>query len=199
MDPQSAIIFLENWGYPAFAILLGATGFGSPIPEDLLLITAGYLISAEVFSWRVALPIAYAGVTVSDCILYWLGTRVRTHSSTWLSRFVRPAGVQKATGWLRRGDVVVLVARLVPGTRAVTFIGAGVRGIPFHRFLLLDAIGAAIWVPLVLYLGAQLGEEIGGLERLFARVSQTVWWVIVAIAVALAVAWRFLKAEESKL
>jgi membrane protein DedA with SNARE-associated domain len=198
VDPQTAIVFLENWGYPALALLLGATGFGSPIPEDLLLVAAGYLISADVFSWRVTLPLAYLGVTGSDCILYWIGTQVRSHSQAWLKRFVRPSRLALATGWLRHGHVVVFIARLVPGTRAVTFIAAGVHGIPFRRFLLFDAIGAAVWVPLLLFAGAQLGEEIGGIERLFVRVSKALWWLVVA-AVLLVIAWRFFRTEESKL
>jgi membrane protein DedA with SNARE-associated domain len=198
VDPQAAIEFVENWGYPAFAILLGATGFGSPIPEDLLLLTAGYLISADVFTWRVALPLALAGVIGSDCILYWLGSRMRTHSTRWLRRLVRPGRLRVATKRFRHGHIAVFVARLVPGTRAITFLSAGVQRVPFYRFVIFDALGAAIWVPLILVVGAQVGQEIGGIERLFSRVANFVW-VLILLATVLAVAWRFFRTEESKL
>src|SRR5688500_9464711 len=51
MDPHSLLTLLETWGYAALLVLLIATGIGSPIPEDLLLLTAGYLIFAGVFLW----------------------------------------------------------------------------------------------------------------------------------------------------
>jgi membrane protein DedA with SNARE-associated domain len=90
------------------------------------------------------------------------------------------------------------VARLVPGTRAITFLSAGVQRVPFYRFVIFDALGAAIWVPLILVVGAQVGQEIGGIERLFSRVANFVW-VLILLATVLAVAWRFFRTEESKL
>ena len=198
MDPESALVFLKHWGYPALGLLLGATGFGFPIPEDFLLLTAGYLISAQVFRWQIALPIAVAGVVASDCILYWLGTQIRTHSARWIGRFVRPERLDDVTPWFRYGDRIILAARLVPGTRAVVFVGSGLRGVAFQRFLLFDVIGAAIWVPLMLLIGAQIGEEIGGLELLFSRIARGAWWLAILV-ILLAVTWRFFRTEESKL
>jgi membrane protein DedA with SNARE-associated domain len=198
VDPQGAIQFLESWGYPLFGLLLAATGIGSPIPEDLLLVAAGYLIAHGVFTWPATLPVAYCGVVASDCILYLIGTRIRTHSEPWARRFIRPERLDRFRSWFQRGHAAVLFARLVPGTRAVVFVGAGLNGIPFRRFLLFDAIGGAIWVPLVLIAGAQIGEEIGDLERLLSRITNVVW-VLAAAVLILGIAWRFFRAEESKL
>jgi membrane protein DedA with SNARE-associated domain len=198
VDPQPAVAFLEQWGYPALALLLGATGFGSPIPEDLLLLVAGYLISAEVFTWRVTLPIAYAGVVGGDCILYWVGTQIRTHSRRWASRFIRPGRLDVIAPWFNFGDGIVFIARLVPGTRALVFVSSGARGMPFRRFLVFDALGAAVWVPLLLFAGAQIGDEIGGLQQLFTHMARAGWWLVVA-ALLLAMAWRLFRTEESKL
>ena len=115
---------LESWGYAAYLLLLGITGAGSPIPEDLILATAGYMISAGIFSW--------------------------------------------------------------PGR------------MPFGRFLLLDAAGAVLWVPAVLLLGARIGEEIGGLDRLVASAGRSAVWAGVTILI-LVLAWSLWRAEESKL
>jgi len=198
VDAQSAIAFLESWGYPLFALLLAATGVGSPIPEDLLLLAAGYLIAVDVFAWHVALPLAYSGVVVSDCTLYWIGTRIRTHSGGWGRRLIHLDRVERFGSWFRHGAMIVMLARLVPGTRAVVFVGAGLRGIPFTSFLLYDAIGSAIWVPALLVIGAQFGERLGDIEQVLARMANALWLVVVA-SVLLAVAWRYFLSEESKL
>lgn len=198
MDAQGAIAFLESWGYPLFAVLLGATGIGSPIPEDLLLLAAGYLIAANVFTWPVTLPLAYAGVVSSDCLLYWIGTRIRIHSGSWAERLVRLDRVERFGSWFRHGEAIVMLARFVPGTRAVVFVGAGLRGIPFRSFLFFDALGGAVWVPSMLAVGAWFGEEIGGVEQVLAGLANAFWALVLASAL-LGLAWRFFLSEESKL
>jgi membrane protein DedA with SNARE-associated domain len=191
---------LESWGYAAYLLLLGITGAGSPIPEDLILATAGYMISAGIFSWPGAILAGVAGVVGSDALLYYWGTRLRVGvEGGWTSRLFTPPHIRKAERLLARfGDKTVFIARLLPGTRAVSFVGAGARRMPFGRFLLLDAAGALLWVPAVLLLGARIGEEIGGLDRLVASAGRSAVWAGVTILI-LVLAWSLWRAEESKL
>lgn len=191
---------LESWGYASYLFLLGITGVGSPIPEDLILATGGYMISAGIFSWTGAILAGVAGVVGSDALLYYWGTRLRVGAEGgWTSRFLSPRHIRKTERLLTRfGDKTVFFARLLPGTRAVTFVGAGVRHMPFGRFLLLDTAGALVWVPAVLVLGARIGEEIGGLDRVVAGAGRSAFWVGVTV-LALVLAWSLWRAEESKL
>ena len=191
---------LESWGYAAYLLLLGITGAGSPIPEDLILATGGYMISAGIFSWPGAVLAGVAGVVGSDALLYYWGTRLRVGvEGGWTSRFFTPRHIRKAERLLARfGDKTVFIARLLPGTRAVSFVGAGARRMPFGRFLLLDAAGAVLWVPAVLLLGARIGKEIGGLDRLVASAGRSAVWVGVTILI-LVLVWSLWRAEESKL
>jgi membrane protein DedA with SNARE-associated domain len=181
-------------------LLLLATGLGSPIPEDLILATGGYLISASAFSWPAALTLGILGVVSSDVLLYAWGRRLHAGvSGGWMGRLVRPHHLLAAERWLVRfGDKAVFFGRLLPGTRTVAFIGAGVRRMPLGRFLLFDLLGAVVWVPAVLFAGSQVGEEIGGLDQLLARLARSVVWVALALVV-LAAIWKWRGAEASKL
>lgn len=199
MSPAGLAELLGDWGYATYVVLLCATGIGSPVPEDLILATAGYLVSAGVFGWPGAIAAGVVGVVVSDVMLYGWGRRIRAGATTgWLSRLVRPGHLARADRWLSRfGPWSVFVARLVPGSRAVAFIGAGLREMPFARFVIADVAGAVLWVPLVLALGAKLGDEIGGLDRLVGWAGRIGLWVAVALILLLAV-WTRWRAEESK-
>lgn len=199
MSPARLAELLGDWGYATYVFLLCATGVGSPIPEDLILATAGYLVSAGVFGWPGAIAAGVFGVVASDALLYGWGRRIRDGAGGgWFSRLVRPDQLARADRWLSRlGPWSVFLARLLPGTRAVAFIGAGLRQMPFNRFLLADIAGALIWVPLVLALGAQLGDEIGGLDRVIGWVGRMGLWVAGAI-ILLLVVWTRWRAEESK-
>jgi membrane-associated protein len=200
MDPSTLAVFLQQWGYPAFFLLLCITAFGFPIPEDLLLLSGGYLISADVFSWAIALPIAIGGVITSDFILYTFGRRMAQHAASRPpGRLVATARLQRFAGWFDRvGAGAVFLARLVPGTRAVVFISAGLRGVPPRIFVLYDAAGALLWTPLMVWLGTVLGGRIGSLAHLIDGVARFAFWIVV-IAVALLVLHRYWRTEESKL
>ena len=200
MSPARLAELLGDWGYATYLLLLVATGLGSPIPEDLLLATAGYLISANAFSWPGALILGIVGVVTSDVLLYTWGRRLHAGMSRgWMSRLVRPHHLAAAEVWLARfGDKAVFFGRLLPGTRTVAFIGAGVRRMPLGRFLLFDVLGALVWVPAVLFAGAQMGEEIGGLDQLLARLARSVVWIVLGLIILLAL-WKWRGAEASKL
>lgn len=200
MDPSTLAVFLESWGYPAFFVLLFLTAFAFPVPEDLVLLSGGYLISIGVFSWPVALPLALAGVISSDFVLYTFGRRMRSRAvGRREGRLVPPHRLQRFAGWFDRiGAAAVLLARLLPGTRAVIFVLAGMRGLPPRTFLVWDAAGAVIWTPAMLWLGMELGERIGSLAQLLDGIARFAFWIIL-LAAALLVLRRYWRSDESKL
>ena len=201
MTPESAAALLSTWGYPAyFALFLGAA-FGSPLTEDLLLLLGGYLVGTHVFSWSVATPIAYAGVVSTDSILFAFGRRLRSHTLRrgWVRRVIRPGRLRVATRWFTRfGDWTVFAARLVPGTRMVVFVTAGLRGMPLRRFVAYDALASAIYVPVLLSAGARLGERFGTLGSTIDWVADRVLWLAAALLAVTIVRRLWLRRERQK-
>ena len=200
VDSESLVTALGLWGYPALLVLLILTGVGSPIPEDLLLLAAGYLVFSDVFDWPAALAVSLAGVVVSDLMLYSAGRHLAWRSLRWPdSRVLSRERLARATGWFDRvGDPLVLIARLIPGTRAMVFLAAGARALPVWRFLRYDILGASLWVPSMLLLGHASGSRIGNIETVMVWLSRSVAWVI-ATATVLFVLWLTWGREESKL
>lgn len=200
MNAELITEFISEWGYAALLALLLATGVLSPVPEDALLLAAGYLVSAGALDWTWTILVSLVGVVGSDAILYWWGTRIRAAGRKgWSRHVIRPERLERAAEWFARfGEPVVAFGRVVPGTRALVFVGAGFRGIPFGRFLFYDTIGAIVWVPLLTFAGTRLGEELGNLQRAGAFLGRAAAWIALAGAVLL-LAWYFARSEESKL
>jgi membrane protein DedA with SNARE-associated domain len=200
MDPTTVSTFLGTWGYPALLFLLLLTGIGSPIPEDLLLLTAGYLIFSGVFEWPVALAVCLAGVVLSDLMLYSAGR----HVGWWTARrrnprFLNHKRLLRVTGWFGRcGNWLILAARLLPGTRAIVFVTAGLRTVPAWSFLRFDLLGALLWVPAMLAVGHLVGSRIGGVGQVMEWFTRGAPWVA-ALAGALLLIWLWMGREESKL
>src|SRR5690606_29903238 len=109
-----------------------------------VLLAAGYLVFTGVFGWPVACALGLIGVVVSDLMLYAAGRHLLWRSDTGRNpRLLSERRLDAATRWLDRvGPWGVLIARLVPGTRLVVFITAGVRNMPPLRFVAFDAAGA---------------------------------------------------------
>ena len=200
MNPSTLAVFLQHWGYPAFLLLLFLTSFGFPVPEDLVLLSGGYLISIGVFSWPVSLPIALIGVISSDYVLYTFGRRMATHATGESEgRLVPIHRLQRFAAWFDRvGAAAVLFARLLPGTRAVVFVSAGLRGVSPQAFLAWDTAGALLWTPVMLWIGTELGERIGSLAQLLDGIARFAFWILL-LAAALLVLRRYWRREESKL
>lgn len=200
MDVQTLSALLETWGPFALLGLLVLTGVGSPIPEDLLLLTTGYLVFTGVFGWAAALVVGLVGVVTSDLLLYSAGRHLAVRSRRADSRVLSPRRLQRATGWFERlGDRLVFAARLTPGTRALVFLTAGLRAMPIGRFVRYDVLGAAIWVPIALGAGYALGHGVGGLEELHRIVADAaIWGLLIVVGLVLA-AWLSWGREESKL
>ena len=200
VDPETLAALLDTWGYPALLLLLILTGVGSPIPEDLLLLTAGYLVFSDVFDWPAALAVSLVGVVLSDVMLYSAGRHLAWRSTRWAdSRVLSRERLERATGWFNRvGHPLVFIARLIPGTRAMVFLAAGVRALPVWSFLRYDLLGASLWVPSMLVVGHASGSRIGDLEAMVAWVSRSAVWMIGAATVLLLI-WLSWGREESKL
>lgn len=199
MEPHELSALLGSWGYPALFALFLATGVGSPVPEDVLLLATGYLISVGILGWAAAAAVAWLGVIASDLILFAAGRRLAWHiSGRSVDGFFSPARMRHATRWFDvRGDRLVLLARLVPGTRAVVFVTAGMRAMPGQTFLKYDALGAMLWVPTLLWVGHLAARRLGDPVALADYVTGATWTPVVVLVVF--ICWLTLGREAAKL
>jgi len=174
----------NEYGYLGVFLALIAAGFGFPIPEELPVITAGILVGHEdtTLKWYIMLPVVMAGVVIGDGILYAIG-RLWGHKLLdlkWVQRnFVPPEKrAEIEHNFARRGIMVLLGARLLPGIRTPIFIVAGSMRVPVARFLLADLIYAIPLVNLLFWLSYMLTDQ---MVELFNRINEYRTLVVVAI------------------
>jgi membrane protein DedA with SNARE-associated domain len=71
-----------------------------------------------------------------------------------------------------------MIARFLPGVRAVTFFTAGHARMGYFRFICWDGLAALVSAPLFVFLGFQFGDQ---LEELIQRVRHGQIRVIVGL------------------
>jgi membrane protein DedA with SNARE-associated domain len=181
---------LSLWG-PFFVLIL--CGLGLPVPEDIVLVTAGALAEMDGRVWIETSVIMYAGVMLGDSTIFfagrYFGTRLR--SSRWFQRgFSAKKQAKVELLFERYHSMVLFVGRFLPGLRAPIFFTAGSTRVKFWKFFCLDGLAALISVPFFVWLGHWLWrkfkDDISEIERVLSR-TQTYTLMIAGVILLLVV------------
>ncbi|MFF4313883.1 DedA family protein [Streptomyces sp. 900105755] len=160
--------------------------FGVPAPGETILIAAGIYAGAGQLNIVAVAVIAFTAAVVGDNIGYLIGhTGGRAFVHRWGRYvFVTPERFQKAEEFFtRHGGKIVVVARFVEGLRQVNGIIAGTSGMLWRRFLVFNAIGAALWVGLWASLAYVAGSHI---TAIYEEISRYQLYALIALVVLVA-------------
>jgi membrane protein DedA with SNARE-associated domain len=179
------IAFLAGFdGFTAYALILSvllACGLGLPIPEDITLVSAGILAALGNISLIGAFVAGFIGVLFGDTILFFLG---RTYGNRvfqlpgFRTVFTEKRVELARTKVLANSKLICFTARFLPGLRAPIYLTAGILGVRPFTFILLDGIAALISVPVWVYLGWYLGEN---LDHLISVVTKAQRFIVLGI------------------
>lgn len=123
-----------------------------PIPSEVLLPFAGYLVAVGRTTWWEAGFIALLGGTIGAVLAYLVAYAA---GQTWGSH---AHGLDRAQRWFERyGEAAVFFGRLVPGVRTYISLPAGLARMRFGRFLGYSVLGALPWTVVFIYLGYEFG------------------------------------------
>ncbi|SFY48225.1 DedA family protein [Streptomyces sp. F-1] len=174
---------LAHYGYWAVGAVILVEDFGVPAPGETILLAAGvYAGAGELDVVKVGL-IAFAAAVVGDNIGFLIGHYGgRAFVHRWGRYvFLTPKRFATAEGFFHRhGGKIVTVARFVEGLRQVNGIIAGTSGMHWRRFLVFNALGAALWVGLWTSLAYLAGSHI---TEVYDEIKRYEIYFLVALAV----------------
>jgi membrane protein DedA with SNARE-associated domain len=138
------------------------------------------------------MAVGLAGILVGDSVIYWAGRRlgVRVAEFRLLRRLVPSEKLEQVEKLLRRrGNVVVVIARFLPGLRAPTYFTVGHSRLPYWEFLLFDGMAALVSAPLWVALGFWFGGDIERAAREASRFGHLLLLAVAVVLAALAFRW----------
>jgi membrane protein DedA with SNARE-associated domain len=155
-------------GFIAYAtvfLILLACGLGVPLPEDISLILGGFLAHKGAANLPIMMVVGFAGILGGDSLIFYfgrrLGTKVGKKPGGFFARIITPEKRAKVEGLFAiHGQKIVMIARFMPGVRAVTYFTAGSVGMPYWRFILWDGLAALLSAPVFVFLGFHFGSEL---------------------------------------
>jgi membrane protein DedA with SNARE-associated domain len=177
---ESVDAFIRQYGYSALFGGMVLEQFVPPMPGEPLLLGAGALAGTGHFRLWIAVTLALAGTVVGDLLWYEIGRRGGHRVLKWLCRISIEPDTCVRRGedtFAHRGASALLIAKFLPGLNSIGQPLAGALGMPRHRFLVFDVLGAALWVGLYVGLGYTLHDQLAEAAALAERLG--VWAVAV--------------------
>jgi membrane protein DedA with SNARE-associated domain len=188
----SPIQIIRELGYAGLALLmLGETVF-PPIPSEAVLPLAGYLVHTGDLNLVVVILTSTAGSVAGAVLLY---EAARHGGRPFAERFLDFAHLdrrklEEAEEWFaRRGGLVVLAGRCVPGVRSLISLPAGVLRMPRWQYAIYTTIGSTVWNTVLVLTGYALGSQWKKVSEVIGPLS-TPLLVAVVLGAAGVLVWR---------
>ena len=156
-------------GYLGVMVAMGIESAMIPLPSELVLPYAGFLVSDPTklepltrgpWNFWIVVVVATVGNTIGSLIAYGIGA---WGGRPFLERYgryllIRPHEIELAERFFDRyGAATAFFSRMLPIVRTFISFPAGVARMPLGKFIAYSTAGAVPWSILLVYAGEQLG------------------------------------------
>ena len=154
--------FLLDWGYIALFICMALENMNIPIPSEIILGFAGFLVSQHIFDFTTATIVATIAGLAGSLLSYYMGLK---GGRNLMLRHTAKGGLgakklSLAKNWFEKyGGLAVFTGRLLPGIRTFISLPAGIAKYPLKRFIIYTLLGTIPWTIFLIYMGDFLGEN----------------------------------------
>ncbi len=189
-----------DWGFWVILLLMATENIFPPIPSEVVLSCAGFLTTCSQLTRPQAIVSATLGSLLGAVVLYALGRALpvwRLEKMGFSAQEIEQAG----EWFCKKGKIAVLLCRCVPVVRSLISIPAGAARMQMLPFLLLTAVGTAVWDTALICLGAAAGSSWQMAAAQFDYRSALVGLVLFSVLVTALPFWllkRRAKGESNK-
>jgi membrane protein DedA with SNARE-associated domain len=184
---QFVIPFIEHLysqaGYLGVVLAMAIESACIPLPSEIIMPMAGWMVYRGVFDLWVVAVVATAGNTLGSSLAYWVGYLGGRPLVERYGRYILISthDLEVADRWFARyGEAAVFFGRLLPVVRTFISFPAGVAHMSFGRFLIYSILGAFPWVLALAYAGELMGDNWVVVREVLKNFDYPITAVIVA-------------------
>ena len=182
---------MNSSGYLGLFLLSAIESAGIPIPSEVVLPFAGFLVASGTFSLWGAAAVATLGNYAGSLLLFWIGIS----GGRWiLDRYgtyvlIHKQDIDTGEKWFgRHGSKAVFFGRLMPIVRTFISLPAGVNKMDLKKFSVYTLLGALPWNFLLIYAGYKAGQNWDSFKPYFH-----IFDIVIGVVVVLLVIWYIVK------
>ena len=153
---------IDAGGYAGIAALMGIESACIPLPSEIIMPFAGYLVYLKHLNLWWTATAGAIGCNLGSVVAYWIGAKGGRPLVERYGRWVLMSrhDLDRMTQFFEKyGSATVLVGRLLPVVRTFIAFPAGIAKMPQGKFHLYTFIGSWPWCLALAYAGMKLGEQ----------------------------------------
>ena len=184
---RTAIAVISTLGYAGVFALMAAESMIIPIPAELVMPFAGFLVAQAEFDMAYVFLASSLGSIAGSLVSYWMGRKGGNRLVMSFGRYLLLdlQDLKKAEAYFeRRGEGTIFVGRLIPVVRHLISIPAGIGKMNLKKFILYTFAGATLWNMFLAWLGYVLGQNWNRIRHYTEPVSYAVAALLAAGFVA---------------
>ncbi|AIC95747.1 DedA family protein [Shouchella lehensis] len=152
--------FIMQYGYFGVFVSLVAGIIGLPVPDEVLLITFGYLSYIDYFHISTTVLVCFLGSVIGMSISYFLGIKLgapflEKYGPRFYFSIKRQRSIQQLLN--KHGKWFILLGFFIPGVRHLMGYLSGIAKFSYKSYICLTSIGSALWASLFVFTGYGLG------------------------------------------
>jgi membrane protein DedA with SNARE-associated domain len=161
---NSVITAINNTGYLGIFSLMLLEATSLPVPSEVVLPFAGYLVSQGRLDLWASVVLATSAGVIGALIDYYIGLflGMKVISNYGSRFFISEEQMQSVQSlFQRRGSTIIFLSRLVPGIRTLASFPAGSARMNLPKFIVFTALGCFIFDAILVYVGDYFGSNWG--------------------------------------
>ena len=155
-------IGMSSAGYYGLFILMALESMIAPVPSEVVMPFAGYLVLQGRFDFWIAVLVSGLGSVFGSLLSYYLGIYGGRPFILKFGKYLllEEEHLEWTEKWFRKqGDKTIFISRFIPVVRHLISIPAGIAKMSMRKFLIYTFVGASIWNLILLYAGFKLGSH----------------------------------------
>jgi membrane protein DedA with SNARE-associated domain len=196
--PRRVVDVAAQAGYAGIFALMLLEAAALPVPSEIILPFAGFMVSQRILDFWPVVIISTAAALIGSFIDYYVGWRLGPPLLANQSKipFVDSAHLRRVGVWFDHyGPVAVALFRLVPAARVLISFPAGIYRMSKSRFAMYTLAGCLPWNVVLVYLGWWLGSSWEEVVAAFRYINLIVYVLLILFVVW--VGWK-LSAKRRK-
>jgi membrane protein DedA with SNARE-associated domain len=185
-------------GYPGIFLLMAMESSIIPIPSELIMPPAGYLVQAGKMDMLTAILCGTFGSLFGAYANYFAARYLGRPLILKYGRYVwitEEKFMKVETFFLRHGEISTFIGRLLPVVRHLISLPAGLAGMNHLKFSLYTLLGAGIWVTILTWIGYFIGSN----QELIVKYSHQALYGVLAVSTVLIMIYVKFQPKREKL
>ncbi len=197
--PRIVIDLATAGGYAGIFALMLLEAAAFPVPSEIILPLAGYLVSQGTLEFWFVVLISTLAAMIGSFVDYFIGWKLGSSLLVGKSRlpYIDATRLRRTRGWFdRHGAVAVALLRLVPTARVLVSFPAGAYKMSKSKFAFYTLAGCLPWNISLVYLGWWLGSSWEEVVAAFRYINLVVYFLIALIVIW--IVWRLVSKRNKR-